>query len=98
VGLTTGPLSSSSSPFHFFTGGLATTTGAVVFFVVSSSEASQSSDIAKPAQRMRKRKGKGKREWVEIRSKVPVEFLSSSSLNGFDQRGLPNIPTSPRAR
>lgn len=60
--LTTGPLPSSSSPSHlfvFFTSGLAVTTAGVVAFV-SSSEASQS-DIAKPTQRMRKRKGKSKK-------------------------------------
>ena len=42
-------------------GGMAATTaGVAVVFVVSSSEASQS-DIAKPARRMRKRKGKSKK-------------------------------------
>lgn len=60
--LTTGPSPSSSSPSHlfvFFTSGLTVTT-AVVGALVSSSEASQS-DIAKPTQRMRRRKGKSKK-------------------------------------
>ena len=76
--LTTGPLSSSSSPSHLLAlmGGLGATTAG--FFVVSSSEASQS-DITKLTQGMRKRKGKSKREWIEIRSKVLVGFHCSLS-------------------
>jgi len=80
--LTTGPLSSSSSPSHlfiFFMGGLTVTTaGTVVFFVLSSSEASQSA-MAKPTERMRKQKRKSKREWMEIRSKLSDDFLFAFS-------------------
>ena len=93
--LTTGPPSSSSSPSHLlaFTGCFGTTTAGVVgFFVVSSSEASQS-DIAKPAQRMRKQKGESQREWKRLDQK----FWSGSTVRSpRDQRGLPNLSPSSR--